>query len=218
MVSKIKKQSARSPRVAQKRKRARREILIVAQRILLRDGPDAMTLASVAGDLGMTKPAIYHYFPSKEALVRALVTALLEEEIDSIVMAIEQQEDDAKVLGTVIRAFYDHYAERLDALRVVYGQMQLLSASAVTFDEATLTEQVHPRTRRLFDTVEARISGNTRSDKKRRQLRQLAFTAWTSVLGLMTMISVADSSNDPLAQPHDELLATLCRVFDQAAP
>jgi len=216
MVSKIKKQSARSPRVAQKRKRARREILIVAQRILLRDGPDAMTLASVAGDLGMTKPAIYHYFPSKEALVRALVTALLEEEIDSIVMAIEQQEDDAKVLGTVIRAFYDHYAERLDALRVVYGQMQLLSASAVTFDEATLTEQVHPRTRRLFDTLEARLAGNTRSDKKRRQVRQLAFTAWTSALGLMTMISIADSSNDPLAHRHDELLATLCRVFDQA--
>ena len=30
------------------------------------------------------------------------------------------------------------------------------------------------------------------------------------------MISIADSSNDPLAHPHDELLATLCRVFDQA--
>ena len=130
MVKKIKKQSARSPRVAQKRKRARREILSVAQRILLRDGPDAMTLASVAGELGMTKPAIYHYFPSKEALVRALVTALLEEEIDSVVMAIDQQEDDSKVLGTLIRAFYEHYADRLDALRVVYGQMQLMSASA----------------------------------------------------------------------------------------
>jgi AcrR family transcriptional regulator len=217
MVNKTKKPATRSPRVAQKRKRARREILDVAQRILLRDGPDAMTLASVAGELGMTKPAIYHYFPSKEALVRALVTALLEEEIDSLLLAIERQEDGSKVLGTVIRAFYEHYADRLDALRIVYGETQLLSASAVTFDEATLAEQVHPRTRRLFDTLETRLAGNTRSDKKRRQLRQLAFTAWTSALGLMTMISVADSSNDPLAHPHDELLATLCRVFDQAA-
>jgi hypothetical protein len=95
--------------------------------------------------------------------------------------------------------------------------MQLLSASRVTFDEATLAEQVHPRTRRMFDTLEARLAGHTRSKEKRRHVRQLAFTAWTSVLGLMTMISVADASNDPLAQPHDELLATLCRVFDQAA-
>lgn len=217
MVNKTKKQSTRSPRVAQKRKRARREILDVAQRILFRDGPDAMTLASVAGELGMTKPAIYHYFPSKEALVRALVTTLLEEEIDKILTAVEQQDDNSRVLGTLIRAFYEHYADRLDALRVVYGQTQLLSAATITFDEATLTEQVHPHTRRLFDKLAARLSGETRSEKKRRQMRQLAFTAWTSALGLMTMISVADSSNDPLAQPHDELLATLCRVFDQAA-
>jgi hypothetical protein len=33
----------------------------------------------------------------------------------------------------------------------------------------------------------------------------------------MTIISVALANDDPLAQPHDALLDTLCQVFDQAA-
>ena len=164
----------------------------------------------------MTKQAIYHYFPSKEALLRALVTALLEEEIEFLVNAVEAEKEHAKLLGTMIRAFYAYYADRLDAFRTVYCELQLLSPAAA-IDAATLTEQVHPRTRRLFDTLEARLSGNTRSAAKRRHKRQLAFTAWSSALGLMTIISVARANDDPLAQPHDELLDTLCRVFDEAA-
>ena len=205
-----------SPRVARKRNQARREILETARAVLKQRGPDALTLGAVAGELGMTKQAIYHYFPSKEALVRALVTALLDEEIEFLVQAVESEKDHAKVLGTLIRAFYAHYADRLDAFRAVYCELQLLSPGAVV-DATTLTEQIHPRTRRLFDTLEARLSGSTRSAAKRRRNRQLAFTAWSSALGLMTIISVGDANDDPLAQPHDALLDTLCRVFDLAA-
>jgi AcrR family transcriptional regulator len=179
---------------------------------------DALTLASVAGELGMTKQAIYHYFPSKEALVRAVITAVLDEEIEFVVTEIESEEDRNKLLGTMIRAFYRHYANRLDAFRIVYCQLQVLSPTAATLDETTLMEQVHPRTRRVFDTLETRVSRGTRSVEKRRRIRQLAFTAWTSVLGLMTMISLADANNDPLAQRPEVLLETLCRVFDAAVP
>jgi AcrR family transcriptional regulator len=205
-----------SVRVTQNRKRARREILETARVVLKQGGLDALTLGSVAGELGMTKQAIYHYFPAKDALVRALVTALLDEEIEFVVNAIESEKDNTKVLGTLIRAFYAYYADRLDAFRAVYCELQLSSPSSA-IDVATLTEQVHPRTSRLFDTIEAKISGSTHSAAKRRGKRQLAFTAWTSALGLMTMISVAHANNDPLAQPHDALLDTLCKVFDQAS-
>jgi AcrR family transcriptional regulator len=205
-----------STRVSQNRRRARREILETARAVLKKGGMAALTLGSVAGELGMTKQAIYHYFPSKEALVRALVTELLDEEIEFLVNAVESEKDPAKVLGTLIRAFHSYYADRLDAFRIVYCELQLVSPSAA-IDAATLTEQVHPRTRRLFDTIEAQISGSTRSAAKRRHKRRLAFTAWTSALGLMTMISVAHANNDPLAQPHDALLDTLCQVFDMSA-
>ena len=205
-----------SAHVARKRERARREILETAQAVLAQEGLDALTLVSVAGELGMTKQAIYHYFPSKEALVRALVAELLDEEIEFLFNAIESEKNDARVLGALIRAFNAHYADRLDAFRTVYCELQLLSPSAV-IDAATLTEQVHPRTRRLFDGLETRLSGSTASAARRRHNRQLAFTAWSSALGLMTIISVAEANDDPLAQPHEALLDTLCQVFDQAA-
>ena len=73
----------RSPRVQQKREQARREILQAAQDILRERGADAVTLASVAGVLGMTKQALYHYFPSKEALMKTLVTSLIDDEVEN---------------------------------------------------------------------------------------------------------------------------------------
>ena len=63
--------ATRSTRVRQKRARMREEILDAARELLLAEGPDAVTLGSVSGALGMTKPALYHYFPSKEALAPA---------------------------------------------------------------------------------------------------------------------------------------------------
>ena len=72
----------RSVRVERKHEQARQEILATAQTLLLQGGADAVTLASVAGDLGMTKQALYHYFPSKVALARSLVAALVDNEIE----------------------------------------------------------------------------------------------------------------------------------------
>ena len=43
---------------------------------------DNVTLAAVAGALSLTKPALYHYFPSKEALLRNLTIRILEDELD----------------------------------------------------------------------------------------------------------------------------------------
>jgi len=115
----------RSARVERKHAQARKEILEVAQAILLQGGSDAVTLASVAGELGMTKQALYHYFPSKEALARSLVAALVDNEIEALIAIVKDVDAGKKTLGTLIRAFYDHYIDRLDAFRFVYCQSQL---------------------------------------------------------------------------------------------
>jgi AcrR family transcriptional regulator len=208
-------QKARQPsaRIRQKRREARRDILDAARRLLNEQGADALTLASVAAELGMTKPALYHYFPSKDALVRALVTALLAEEIDALIAAIDARENDADALPAMIRAFYAHYRKRLDAFRIVYGQSQLVPAPDLGMDPQTIREEINPRTRRLFDALEARLVADRASEAERRRARRLAFTAWTSALGLVTMLSVADATGDPLVHGDAELLDTLAGVF-----
>lgn len=206
-----------SPRIARKRERSRREILQAAREILREQGVDAITLASVAGKLGLTKQALYHYFPSKEALIRNLVITLLDEEIETLVQAVAQEESDARVLGAMIRAFYSHYIGRLDAFRAVYCQAQLHPAASTIIDADALREEVNPRTRALFDSLEARLAGTSGNRARRARIRRLAFAAWLSALGLLTMLGLADATRDPLRHSDEDLLGTLTGVFDAAA-
>lgn len=205
-----------SARVRQKRLQVRRDILDAALRILRERGVDAVTLAAVSGELGMTKPALYHYFPSKDALLSAVVTALIEAEVKALTAAVEAEEDRHRLLGTLIRAFHGHHVRDFAGFRFLYSQSQLLSAMALGLDPATLRKEVNPRTRGLFDLLESRLAGRSRSSDKRRQLRRKAYTAWTSALGLVTMLSVADNAGDPLLHGEAELLDTLADVFDAA--
>ena len=206
-----------SPRIAQKREQVEREILSIAQSILIENGPKGVTLASVAGRLGMTKQSLYHYYSSKEALVRALVTNLLDQEIEALLAALAKEKSDTKVLGVLIKAFHAHYADNLGAFRTVYCHTQMYAPSTSDLDEITLREEIHPRTRQLFDVLEGRIAEEGASRAERKRARQLAFTAWTSALGLMTMLGVADASDDPIMHPEKALLKTLSLVFDNAA-
>jgi AcrR family transcriptional regulator len=187
--------------VQKKRDQARREILDVARELLKEGGVEAVTLASVAGVLDMTKQALYHYFPSKEALTRSLVTALIDDEVESLVAAIAAVDSEKETLGTLIRAFYDHYINDLNGFRAVYCQLQLYSSSDQSMDERTIRDDINPRTRHLFDSLEARLTARGMS----------------KTLGLMTIRGVTDALDDPLVHSDEDLLATLAATFDGAA-
>ena len=207
---------APSPRIAKKREQVEREILMIAQSILSETGPKGVTLASVAGRLGMTKQSLYHYYSSKEALNRALVASLLDQEIEALLAAVAKQKSDTKVLGALIKAFHAHYVDNLGAFRTIYCGTQMYAPSNSDLDEITLREEIHPRTRQLFDVLERRIAEEGASRAERKRARQLAFTAWTSALGLMAMLGVADATDDPITHPEKALLRTLSLVFDNA--
>jgi AcrR family transcriptional regulator len=207
---------APSARVSRKREQVEREILEIAQSVLSENGPQAITLASVAAQLGMTKQSLYHYFASKEALIRALVAALLNQEIEVLLAAVERQKADEKVLGTLIRTFHAHYIQNLGAFRTIYCCTQMYAPNESNLDKVTLREKIHPRTRELFDVLERRVAGPTASKTERKRVRQLAFSAWTSALGLLTMLGVADATDDPIMHPQKDLLKTLTAVFDAA--
>jgi AcrR family transcriptional regulator len=203
-----------STRVARKQEQARSEILDAARKLLHEHGIDAVTLAAVAGELGMTKQALYHYFSSKEALTRSLVTTLLDDEVKTLIAAVEAEKETGNILGRMILTFHEHYADRLDAFRFVYAHSQLYTGATTALDADTLRDEINPRTRQLFDVIEQRLAGSGADKKERRQVRQLAFIAWTSVLGLMTMLSVADAINDPLVHTDKALLDTLVGLFE----
>jgi AcrR family transcriptional regulator len=202
--------------VLKKRKRAKNEILNAANSIMRKSGVESVTLASVADELGMTKQALYHYFSSKEALMGALIASLLEEEVTALLSAVEHADSDQAILDVLIRAFYEHYSGNLDAFRTVYCQSQVYGAHALGLGEQIVRDEINPSTHRLFDCLETRMSNHGAKAPERKRLRQLAFVAWTSALGLLTMLSVADAADDPLIHSDADLLDTLARVFGAA--
>jgi AcrR family transcriptional regulator len=69
-----------APRTARERVREEMtgEILAVARDHLARDGASALSLRSIARDLGMAPSALYRYFDGRDALLSALILAAYE--------------------------------------------------------------------------------------------------------------------------------------------
>jgi AcrR family transcriptional regulator len=65
------------------------EIKQTARRILVEHGPDAVSLRAIAREMGMTAPALYRYFGSREELIRGVVGDIFTEVTDDISGAIQ---------------------------------------------------------------------------------------------------------------------------------
>jgi len=83
------------------------EIRQRARALLVDQGRDAVTLRAIARELGITAPALYRYYDSREDLLRQLgddVCTDLVDELAEQLRRIEQADFRAK-LGTVCRGF-----------------------------------------------------------------------------------------------------------------
>ncbi|MFD3932304.1 TetR/AcrR family transcriptional regulator [Streptomyces sp. NPDC058614] len=86
---------AAQPSLRQRRRAAAtREILDAAELHIAEHGPAALSLRAVARGLGMTVQALYHYFPSRDALLTALVTKAYDDLADAVQAAVDAAPDD----------------------------------------------------------------------------------------------------------------------------
>jgi AcrR family transcriptional regulator len=83
------------------------EIKATARRLLVQDGPDALTLRAIAREMGMTAPGLYRYFAGHDDLVVAVCDDLLGELTMELVAARDTVPLDDPVgrLGATCRAF-----------------------------------------------------------------------------------------------------------------
>src|SRR5690348_5621699 len=75
------------------------EIVQTARRILVKDGPEAVSLRAIAREMGMTAPGLYRYFGNYEELVRYLCASIFTELGNDIGQAIEAAEPPATATG-----------------------------------------------------------------------------------------------------------------------
>jgi AcrR family transcriptional regulator len=81
------------------------EILRVARGALVEDGPGGVTLRAIARELGMTAPALYRYYSSREGLLNQLVAEIYDELASELREEREAHEDPVTQLLAVARHF-----------------------------------------------------------------------------------------------------------------
>ncbi|WP_044366141.1 TetR/AcrR family transcriptional regulator [Streptomyces natalensis] len=75
------------------REEALAEILRTGRRLLVDEGPSAVTLRAIAREMGMTAPGLYRYYGSHRDLIQALTSHLYDELAAALAQARERHPD-----------------------------------------------------------------------------------------------------------------------------
>src|SRR5947209_9855279 len=96
--------ASRTPQ-RERRARTRAALLRAAGRVFAEHGCHQATLEAVAAEAGVSKGALYHYFPSKEQLFLTLLEDRLGAGLDDIEAVVAERGTDSRHLGAAVDTF-----------------------------------------------------------------------------------------------------------------
>ncbi|WP_370963347.1 TetR/AcrR family transcriptional regulator [Amycolatopsis sp. cg9] len=95
----------------------KQRILDVARDLFTSQGVQRTSLQDIAGRLGITKPALYYHFPSRDDLVRSIVQPMLDD--GEAFLLAQEARSDAPV-RELIEGFFDfNYRHRADVIMLL---------------------------------------------------------------------------------------------------
>ncbi len=209
-----------APRIARRerrRERSREEIVDAARRVLLEKGIAATTLDAVAKEVGLTKAALYYYYPSKDALLFEIIFSVHERQAQAVHDAVAVANDGGEALAAVIRETVRSYAPRMDDFRLAFLVGQVSPGAA------RLGAEQFAKLRPLNDLAYAGTAKRlaeewkTKRGRARVEPRLMTFLAQLSAIGLLTMKGMVESFGDPLLYSDDQLIEGFAQIFGAAA-
>lgn len=109
-------------------------LLDAAETVLSEQGTQALTLTAVADRAGVSKGGLLYHFPTKEALVRAMVARVIEEFDDLIASYLGSYGDG--VPSAYTRAYVEATFEILTGDARAYRRWSAITAAAADPDQA----------------------------------------------------------------------------------
>jgi AcrR family transcriptional regulator len=117
-----------SPRIREKRRRRRAEILHSALCAFREKGYQATTLDHIAAALGVHKTALYHYFPDKESILYACHRESLEEVARLLEEARTRYERPGERLAFLVRQHVQVMTDTLEGSPLAFEVTSLTPA------------------------------------------------------------------------------------------
>ncbi|WP_086825983.1 TetR/AcrR family transcriptional regulator [Allokutzneria sp. NRRL B-24872] len=168
----------------------RQRIQAVARDLFRRNGVQKTSLQAIAAELGITKPALYYHFASREELVRSIVQPLIE---DGEAFLRRQEEHAVVDQRALLEGYFDFHYEHRDLIVLVLSEMPTLAELGMIEIVLTwrhrLAELLFPPTPDLAQSTRAVMAlGGLQDctiqfpDVPREQLREAAVSAAVATL------------------------------------
>ena len=205
-------EQARLGRKRRRRERRREDILEAAGELLRREGVAGFTIAAVAREADVSKPAVYYYFADRQALVSALARQVFDREIAHCLGVIAAAPDGLSAMAAHLKARVALYADDLDGYRLVFLWPQVFGV-----DRALLTEHVLPEADRVTSALEARLledraAGRLHPDVHPRKLLNVEFATTQGILNMVSsMEMMGDNTRFTALALAEEAAASLVR-------
>ncbi|EKF20731.1 TetR/AcrR family transcriptional regulator [Nitratireductor pacificus] len=97
-----------------------------AAAIFARDGYDRASMAQLAGELGVSKALLYHYYASKEALLYDIIATHLQELVEAVEGADDPDAAPTARLEGLVAALLEAYRDADNEHRVQLSGLRLL--------------------------------------------------------------------------------------------
>lgn len=112
--------------LSERRRRASRalmrtDILDAAQHIIRTQGLDALSLRALAKSVGVTAPALYEYFPSKDAILRALFVQGSQVMLGRMDQVEAEQPPGMQRLVAILDGYRAFARDEPDYFRLLFG-------------------------------------------------------------------------------------------------
>jgi len=186
--------------------------------VLLRNGIAATTLDAVAKEVGLTKAALYYYYPSKDALLFEIIFSSMEAQSRAVHDAVTEAKSGGDALRAIVRETVHIYASRLDDFRLTFLHAQVAGAGSVRLG-AEQFARIRPLNDLTYAGAAKRLSEDWKHGRGRANVepRLMAFLANVAAIGLLTLKGMVESVGDPLLYSDEQLIEALARIFEAAA-
>lgn len=179
---------------------------------MLERGLAAFTLDEVAERLGLTKPALYYYFGSKDELAVELYLREWTRAARAVEEAVEATDSGVEALGAIVRAYVKHYAQQPELFLLTHAEIARGNSSLVGAEQL---QRIRPTNEQLYGGAERRLRDDEATQERDTNLhpRRLAFIAHVAAIGFLTYKTLVESVGDPLRYGDDEIVDEISRVL-----
>lgn len=117
--------------------------------------PNEITTAAIAKRMGLTQGALFRHFPSKEAILQAVMTWVAERLLSRVDEAARSNASPIAALEAIFMAHTDFVAEHPGVPRMMFGELQRPGDTAPRRMVQTLILQYGERVHRLIEDGKA---------------------------------------------------------------